>query len=111
VKIIGLKRAGAKVKVTLGCSAACSGALKLTAVQRLKPKTAPAAASAKKKTKKTITVAAGPYSLAAAGFKAVILVSSKAAAGLLKSAHKVHGTLTATATGARRPAASKNVTF
>jgi Putative Ig domain len=111
VKIISLKRAGAKVKVTLGCSAACSGALKLTAVQHLKPKTAPAAASAKKKTKKTITVAAGPYSLAGAGFKAVILVSSKAAGGLLRSANKVHGTLTATPTGAKRPAASKNVAF
>jgi hypothetical protein len=111
VKIIGLKRAGAKVKVTLGCSAACSGALKLTAVQRLKPKTAPAAAGAKKKAKKTITVAAGPYSLAAAGFKAVILVSSKASRRLLKSARKLHGTLTATPTGAKRPAASKQVTF
>jgi hypothetical protein len=111
VKIISLKRAGAKVKVTLGCSAACSGALKLTAVQSLKPKTASAAASAKKKTKKTITVATGPYSLSASGFKAVILVSSKAAGGLLKSAHKLHGTLTATPTGAKQPAASKNVAF
>jgi hypothetical protein len=111
VKIISLKRAGAKVKVTLGCSAACSGALKLTAVQRLRRKTAPAAASVKKTKTKTITVAAGPYSLAAAGFKAVILVSSKASRGLLKSARKLHGTLTATPTGAKRPAASKNVTF
>jgi hypothetical protein len=106
VKIIGLKRVGAKLKVTLGCSATCSGTLRLTTVQRLKRKKG---ASAKKKT--TIKLATGPYSLAAAGTKTVFLVPGKAAAKLLKSVRKVSGQLTATPGGAKRPTAIKSVTF
>jgi Putative Ig domain len=106
VKIIGLRRVGAKLKVTLGCSATCSGTLQLTTVQGLKRKKG---ASAKQKT--TIKLATGPYSLAAAGTKTVFLVPGKAAAKLLKSTRKVSGQLTATPGGAKVPTAIKNVTI
>ena len=110
VKIIRVKRAGAKLKVTLSCSATCSGVLQLTTVQRVKQKKGATSASAKKK-KKTITLATGRYSLAAAGTKTVPLVPGKAAAKLLKSVRKVSGQLTATPGGAKRPTAIKSVTF
>jgi hypothetical protein len=109
VKIIRVKRAGAKLKVTLSCSATCSGVLRLTTVQRVKQ--TKGATSANKKKKKTITLATGRYRLAAAGTKTVPLVPGKAAVKLLKSVRKVSGQLTATPGGAKRPTAIKSVTF
>jgi Putative Ig domain len=109
VKIIGLKRAGAKLKVTLSCSATCSGALALTSAQRPKRNKRTATASGKKKT--TITLATGRYSLAAAGTETVALVPGKAAAKLLKATRKVGGRLTATPAGSKLPTASKSFTF
>lgn len=117
IKLTHLTTSATKAHLALKCTGgACAGTLKIAGTEHLKH-TAPTAvvASATKPkpkiTKKSIVLASGRYTLAPGASKTVTLTLSRKADKLLAMLHKVSGKVTVTPTGAKRPAATRTVTF
>ncbi|MDE3130055.1 MAG: hypothetical protein KGL16_02795, partial [Acidobacteriota bacterium] len=105
---------GSAATVVLSCTGKrCTGALKLTAVERLRGKT-PTSVSARVKqrvTKRTITLASGHYSLNAGATRVIKVKLNGKGVTLLHRLGKISARLTLTPTGARKPALIKTLTF
>jgi Putative Ig domain len=112
------KISGHSALIVFSCSGAkCAGAYKLTGVEHLHDKK-PTAVDAKAKkhpkksrSKRTVTLASGHYSINAGGGKAIVVKLNGTGAKLLRELHKISGRLTLTPTGSKTAALIKTLKF
>jgi hypothetical protein len=112
------KISGHSALIVFSCSGAkCAGTYKLTGVEHLHDKK-PTAVDAKAKkhpkkspSKRTVTLAAGHYSINAGGGKAIVVKLNGTGVKLLRELHKISGRLTLTPTGSKTAALIKTLKF